>query len=202
MNAFPYDVPSADSEHGPVAPLFPLPGFYLYPGRVEGLHIFEQRYRKMVEDLLDHRGWLVISSIQEGHEHDALGAPPVYPVATLGEIVHHQRLEGGRYLVSLAGLSRVRIREVESGEPYRKVAFEPQPDVPASDVQAEALSDRLRRALLARSQTFLDLPQNLPTGALADLLLSTLELPVSRAQRLFENPSVEDRARGVLAELD
>lgn len=187
---------------GPIAPLFPLPGFYLYPGRVEGLHVFEPRYRKLVADLLDRRGWLVTSSIQEGHEGEALGAPPVYPVASLGEIVHHQRLDDGRFLLSIAGLARVRIREVPSGEPYRQVAFEPLPDVPAPPAEAERLSDRLRRALLQRSQTFLDLPANLPTGALADLLLSTLDLPVGRTQRLFETPSVVERAQGVLAALD
>lgn len=187
---------------GPIAPLFPLPGFHLYPGRVEGLHVFEPRYRKMVEDLLDRRGWLVISSIQEGHETAALGAPPVYPVASLAEIVHHQRLPDDRFLLSVAGLARVRIREVPSGEPYRQVAFEPLPDVPAPAGEADQLSDQLRRALLLRSSTFLDLPSDLPTGALADLLLSTLELPVGRAQRHFENPSVAERARGVLGELD
>jgi uncharacterized protein len=199
---------NGDSRAGPAdaghssAPLFPLPGFYLYPGRVEGLHIFEPRYRRMVEDLLDRRGWLVIGAIQEGHEAEAAGAPPVYPVACLGEIVHHERLPEGRFLVSVAGLTRVRLREVPSSEPYRQVTYEPLPDVPAPTSEADQLSDRLRRALLLRSKTFLDLPPNLPTGALADLLLSTLELPVGRRQELFANPSVRERARGVLAELD
>ena len=183
------------------APLFPLPGFHLYPGRVEGLHVFEPRYRKMVEDLLDRRGWLVISSIQEGHEGEALGAPPVYPVATLGEIVRHQRLADGRFLLSIAGLARVRILEVESGEPYRQVQLEPIQEVQAPDGESEELADRLRRALLSRSDTFLELPSDLPTGALADLLLSTLDLPVSRLQRLFEEASVAERARQVLAEV-
>lgn len=186
---------------GSVAPLFPLPGFHLYPGRIEGLHVFEERYRRMIEDLLDRRGWLVLGSIEEGHEPEAPGAPPVYPVASLAEIVHHQRLEDGRFLLSVAGLTRVRIREVGSAKPYREVAFEPLPEVPASPEETLDLSDRLRRALLARSPTFLDLPRDLTTGALADLLISTLDLPVSRIQHLFQDPRAAERARAVLAEL-
>lgn len=186
---------------GSVAPLFPLPGYHLYPGRIEGLHVFEPRYRRLVEDLLDRRGWLVLVSIEEGHEGEARGAPPVYPVGTLAEIVHHRRLEDGRFLLSIAGLSRVRLHEVPSDAPYRQVAFEPQPDVPPPPAEAAQLSDLLRAALKERGQAFGELPADLPTGALADLLISTLALPVGRAQHLFEIPSVAARARAALEAL-
>ena len=67
---------------------------------------------------------LVISPIKSGHENEASGSPPVYPVGGLGEIVKHTKLPDGRFLITLAGLARVRIGEVPSDEPYRKVEFE------------------------------------------------------------------------------
>ncbi len=182
------------------APLFPLPDFHLYPGRVEGMHVFERRYRQMVEDLLDDRGWVVIGPIREGHEVDAAGSPPVYSIATLGEIARHRKLPDGRYLLLIAGLARVRVREVESDRLYRIAEFEPIQEVPATEAEVEELGEPLRRAILARSEQFLDLPADLPLGALADLLLSLLRLPVSRRQTIFEEPSAAERARLALAE--
>lgn len=182
------------------APLFPLPDFHLYPGRVEGMHVFERRYRQMVEDLLDDRGWVVIGPIREGHEADAAGSPPIYSVATLGEIARHRRLPDGRYLLLIAGLARVRVREVESDRLYRLAEFEPMQEVPATEAEAEEFAEPLRRAILARAEQFLEIPPDLPLGALADLLLSLLRLPVSRRQAIFEELRAAQRARLVLAE--
>lgn len=184
------------------APLFPLPEFHLYPGRVEGLHIFERRYRQMVEDLLDERGWVVIGPIREGHELDAAGAPPVYSVATLGEIARHRRLADGRYQLWVAGLARVRLREVASDRLYRLVEFEPLQEEPPTEEETEELAEHLRHAILVRAEQYLDIPPDLPLGALADLLLSMLPMPVSRRQAVFEELRVAERARLTLAEHD
>ena len=43
-------------------PLFPLPDYFLMPGVVAPLHIFETRYRQMIEDLLDGPGRLVTTA--------------------------------------------------------------------------------------------------------------------------------------------
>ena len=42
-------------------PLFPLPDFFLFPGAVAPLHIFEPRYRQMISDLLDSSGRFVLA---------------------------------------------------------------------------------------------------------------------------------------------
>src|SRR5260370_6859992 len=76
----------------PVVPLFPLPEFFLYPRTVMPLRIFEPRFQQMVEDLLDTSGRLVIGAVVPGHERELMGAPPVHPVAGLGEIVKHEHV--------------------------------------------------------------------------------------------------------------
>jgi ATP-dependent Lon protease len=193
--------PPKAREGGPgrIVPLFPLAKVFLYPGVIMPLHIFEPRYRRMVDDLLDRQGWLIISSIVDGHEQDAEGTPPVYGVAGLGEIVKHTSLPDGRYLITLAGLARVRIEEVESELPYRQVRFEPLREVPPPKAEAQALCERLRRAIFAESEVFLNLPPDLPPGQLADLLLQHLDLPVEEMQRVFAEYIVADRAELALA---
>jgi len=183
-----------------IAPLFPLPKVFLYPNVVMPLHIFEPRYRQMIEDLLDRRGWLVISPIRAGHETDAAGNPPVYPVGGLGEIVKHQRQPDGRFLISLAGLGRVHIQEVESDRLYRKVRFEPMQEVLPAGEDDERLRDELRKAIVERSDAFSDLPQELPIGPLIDLLLQSLDLPVDAMCEAFAEPVVKRRAKYALTE--
>ena len=178
-----------------VVPLFPLPNVFLYPGSLMPLHIFEPRYRQMVEDLLDRPGWLVLSSIVRGHEEEAEGSPPVYDVGGLGEIVKHSRLPDGRFLITLAGLARVRLNEVASDEPYRRVEIEPEEEVQPPEVEAAELAERLRAAILEKSEAFEKLPRNLPPGPLADILLQHLDLPVEHMQRAFAEPGIARRAR-------
>lgn len=202
------DVPEAwpPNEAGPpihrFAPLFPLPKVFLYPGTLMPLHVFEPRYRQMVDDLLDRPGLIVICSIQGGHEGEALGAPPVFPVGGLGEIVRHARLPDGRYLVTLAGLARVRLQEIESDRLYRKVEFEVLHEVQPNDEDGAELAEQLRTAILAHSETFLDLPPDLPPGPLTDLLLQTLDLPVEQLQEVYAETEIAVRAQRALAEYE
>ena len=46
-------------ESARVAPLFPLPNVILVPGMAVPLHVFEPRYRQMVQHLLDGSGRLL-----------------------------------------------------------------------------------------------------------------------------------------------
>ena len=180
------------------APVFPLPKVFLYPHVIMPLHIFEPRYRQMVDDLLDRRGWLIITPIREGHEDNQLGVPPIYPVGGLGEIIKHERKPDGRFMISLAGLGRVNIREVPSDRLYRKVQFEPFHEVQPDESENEELSDKVRGALLTRSDSFTNLPDDLPLAPMADLLIQSLELPVDVLAELFAEPVVKRRAEFAL----
>lgn len=199
--SFPEGWPPTPSERAPrIAPLFPLPKVFLYPSVVLPLHIFEPRYRQLVEDLLDRPGWMVISPIQAGFEDQAAGAPPVYPVGGLGEIIKHTKLPDGRFLITLAGLSRVHIQEVESDAPYRKVRYEVLEEIPPGSEEEERLKTELREAILQRSEVFLNLPPDLPVAPLADILLQNLDLPVDSMSQAFAEPEVQRRAEFALAE--
>ena len=183
-------------EGGParIAPLFPLPNVFLFPGCVMPLHVFEPRYRQMVEDLLDGPGQLVIGTFdpEQGAEHAA--APLVRPVAGIGEICRHERLPDGRFLIWIFGLARVRLREVPSQRLYRRVAVEPFPEVVPPKERETPLRERLRKAILSRCEVATKIPAEIPISCLADLLLQRLGLPQPELGALFEEADVEARA--------
>jgi len=123
------------SQYPSVVPVFPLPEVVLFPGVVMPLHVFEPRYRAMTADALatdrtDGGHLIVLALLRPGWEEDYEGSPPVHPVATLGEIVHAQRLDDGRYFLTLRGLERVELTGDESLTPggYRIARIKPAPE--------------------------------------------------------------------------
>ena len=117
-------------------PLFPLSCVSLLPHAVQGLHIFEPRYRQMVEDVLRkvHDGNLLTSgpiamAVVGAKFVDALGAAPkLRPAVCVGQIVQHERLKDGRHNIVLHGVCRARIKEIqEPGESraYRTAMLQP-----------------------------------------------------------------------------
>jgi ATP-dependent Lon protease len=183
-----------------VAPLFPLPGVFLYPGAVMPLFIFEPRYRCMIEDLLDGPGRLVMGTVHEDHAHELAGSPPVLEVAGLGEIARHVRRDDGCFDILLVGMSRVKIREVASDRPYRRVETESLSEKPVPRETHDALRDALHRAILSRCNELLNLPAQMPVSNLADLLVQRIDLPQASVARLYAELDVEKRARAALDE--
>ena len=102
-------------------PVFPLPDFVLFPGVHAPLHIFEPRYRKMVDEALDRDGRFCMATLKPGGRSQSDEPPAFYPTGCTCEIVDYERVIGKRYNIIVKGLSVVNIDEIDSGEPYRKV---------------------------------------------------------------------------------
>jgi Lon protease-like protein len=183
-----------------VVPMFPLANVWLVPNAVMPLHIFEPRYRKLVQDVLDDRGELVLATVVQGREGEMAAAPPVYGIAGLGEITQFERLPEGRFLIMLAGRQRVLLEETESDAPYRRVRVTPAEERPAPEVTVERLRERLTEAILSRRKELLNLPETLPLGCLADLLALSINPPHTRWHRIYCELDVGRRAELALAE--
>ena len=100
-------------------PLFPL-GTVLYPGLLLPLHIFEERYRQLVRDLMagpEPRSFGVIA-IREGRETGVDGVSALYEIgctATVRRVVEHP---DGRFHLVTVGTQRFRLTELDHTEPY------------------------------------------------------------------------------------
>ncbi|MCX7565657.1 LON peptidase substrate-binding domain-containing protein [Sulfitobacter sp. F26169L] len=106
-------------------PIFPLGGALLLPRSRLPLHIFEPRFLQMIEDALKTSNRLIgmiQPNIVPGREGTGL-----HTIGCAGRISQFSETEDGRYMITLAGVSRYRIvNEVEGFTPYRrcKVSWE------------------------------------------------------------------------------
>jgi Lon protease-like protein len=180
-------------------PMFPLPGAFLFPGQLMPLHIFEPRYRQMIEDSLDRSGRLVIATVRDADRDRLAAAPPVVPIAGLGEIARHQKLPDGRFLLWLCGLGRVRIEEVESERLYRQVRVQALLDVEPTEDEDRDLRPEVCEAIQRRTGTDLAEHAGAKLGALADVLAQCLVLPEPVLLELHAETDVAERARKALA---
>lgn len=171
------------------APVFPLPGAFLFPGQIMTLHIFEPRYRAMIEDSLDGPGRIVMCAVES-----TAGQPKLRPIAGLGEIARHDRMPDGRFAVWLGGIGRVRIEEVPSDRPYRRVRCQLVEEIGPAASDEAVLRNALVNAIEARASTQIQLTDDLPIGLLSDLLSQSIPLPLDRLGPLFEERNIARRA--------
>ncbi len=183
-----------------IYPLFPLPNVWLFPYVILPLHIFEERYKRMIEDHLDGPGRLVLGTVQQGHENELEGSPPIYSIAGLGEIGRHDRVQDGRFNILLVGLRRVRVSEVASDRPYRLVEVEPTEEAPVAPERDQELRQRLVKSIIERTHSATSIPPNVPISHLADLLALGMSLPHEVLNKLFCELDPESRANMALAE--
>lgn len=108
--------------------VFPLTGVLLLPGTVLPLHIFEPRYRAMVEDALSaDRVFGMIQPFAPQQDNRPLpGAesekPDLYKIGCVGYIEKWEKLPEGRFFVQLRGVNRFRFAvEIALHRGYRRV---------------------------------------------------------------------------------
>jgi uncharacterized protein len=111
--------------------LFPL-NTVLFPGAVLNLHVFEERYRRMIAECLDAHEAFGVVLIREGQEAGDPGVTP-HEVGTTAEIKEVTPLPAGRYYVSTTGRRRFRIDHIVSREPYLLAQVEFIDDEPDED---------------------------------------------------------------------
>lgn len=186
--------------------IFPLGQAVLFPGTKLPLHIFEPRYRQMVEHALENRTPIAMALIDRSRPDDEHGRPAVHDVAGVGVIESHEKLPDGRFMVVLQGVERVRfVEEHEPDNLYRQVRAEIMDDVvedPAeineklSTLQNLTFSVRMINPrvadFLAATMGSLDDP-----GRVADAVANVLFLEPADRQRLLEMVDVGERLKEV-----
>lgn len=185
-----------------ILPIFPLTGVVLLPLNWLPLHVFEPRYRALVEDALAGAGF--IGMVQPLVPRDDNAPDPdaepgadaeVYPVGCAGRIERCERQPDGRFLLLLRGVSRFRVRaELAPRRGYRRVEADYE-EFAADLAEAEAEVDpgpalAAARAL-GRVRGFdLDLGKlaGLPGFSLVNGLAAAMPLSPAEKQALLEAP--------------
>ena len=121
-------------------PLFPLTTV-LFPGMRLPLHIFEQRYRQLVRDLLDQpepRQFGIIA-IRKGRETGSEGVTALHEIGCVATVRQVKPLDDGMYDLVVVGTQRFRLQSLERSLPYFRGEIEPLPDE-VGDAQVAALA--------------------------------------------------------------
>jgi uncharacterized protein len=124
-------------------PLFPL-GTVLFPGLLLPLHIFEERYRQLVRDLLagpEPRAFGVIA-IREGRETGPNGILALHEIGCTATVRQVTELDDGRYELVTVGTQRFLLAGTDDSKPYLRGEVE---------LLAEETGDEAGAAMAARS---------------------------------------------------
>lgn len=105
-------MPSSPSLAVRELPLFPLPGVVLFPGRPLPLHIFEYRYRMMLNTVLESDRCFGVL-LWDGNSEQAAR------IGCSAEVVQSQRLPDDRYNILTEGQRRFRVLEYVREKPFR-----------------------------------------------------------------------------------
>jgi Lon protease-like protein len=190
----------------PTIPIFPLPNVVLFPNVFLPLHIFEPRYRQMVEEALNGDRIVGMVLLRPGWERDYDGRPAVYPLGCAGVITHAERLADGRFNIVLRGMEKFRVTSEEAGKPYRLAHVEPVPEPAADSLRAEMRSERRRlESLLVpqpEGQPEAKVPSSMADEDLVNALAQYLEFEPVEKQALLERDGVLHRCRSLIELLE
>jgi ATP-dependent Lon protease len=189
-------------------PLFPLP-VVLFPGVPLPLHIFEQKYRQMLEDIRVTNNLFALSYFDSTTSERDL--PAVGQVGCVAEVTETQTLPDGRSNILTIGVVRYRIQSyVEHGDPYFVVRVEffedDEEDEQVLSEAAEEVAEMFTRIAKA-VRTINDERANLPDISdtepqrLSFLVAAAMEIEVEVRQELLELRSTSERLerlRGML----
>jgi uncharacterized protein len=100
-------------------PLFPL-GTVLFPGLLLPLHIFEERYRRLVRDLLAGPGpqRFGVVAIRQGRETGVDGVSALYQTGCTATLRQVDKLDDGRFELVTVGTQRFRLLGLDRTRPY------------------------------------------------------------------------------------
>ena len=195
-------------------PLFPL-GSVLFPGLVLPLHVFEPRYRLLVQDLVAEaaaedeetvKGFGVVA-IRAGHEVGEGNVQALHEIGCVALLREVSETDDGQYEIVTVGAGRFRVVGIDeaAGTPYLTALVEP-----FGDDDSEDDDDGGGLQLLAADVTrrFEEYREVLDIGGAAApedprvvsyLVAAAMVLTVGQRQLLLEAPDTRSR---LLAERD
>jgi len=197
-----HSTPSETFSIPDVIPFFPLPNIVFFPNTYLPLHIFEPRYRAMIEDTVAQSDCIGMALLKDGWEQKYYQAPPIHDLGCVGQIVSAKKLADGRFNIVLKGLCRGRYKEQSVSTPYRQAKVQLIPDTEESIT----LDPFTRTKLVEMAVSYLDLKkakdlsdlltsENLDDGVLVNSLSAGLDLTPLEKHFLLEAEHLAQRAR-------
>lgn len=184
-------------------PIFPL-GTVLFPEAMLPLHIFEERYRRMLRDTQEQDPAFAIVLLERGSETSPHGIPA--EIGTACSVAGISARPDGRSDIVVTGAFRVRITDVDWTLGYGRATVTRLDDIVEEGPSVERVYHTIRRRfaqylgelqrLVRQTLPSLELDDDAVRGAW--VVAETLTLHTWERQRLLEFPSVDTRLNETL----
>jgi Lon protease-like protein len=171
-------------------PLFPL-NVVLMPGSPLPLHIFEERYKQMVNECLESGAEFGMVLADES------GTRQVGCTAKIVELV--QRFDDGRLVILVEGSRRFELKNIFTGKPYYVGEVEYIEDGPEEDVTslAEECVALLERVVAAATEGSVGIEIEPPYRNLSFAIAGRIEFDLETRQQILELPTEKGRLEKV-----
>jgi ATP-dependent Lon protease len=194
----------------PILPILPLRNSVLFPATVVPVNVGRPRSVRLIEEACGRERPAIGVVSQHRPEVEDPTFEQVYHMGTIARVLKVIRLSSGQYSVVLQGVSRMRIEEPLGRHPTMRARVHRFHEVPAVDVEIEALAAHLRESarqllndLPTASRESLHILDNVrEPGALADLIESNLPVPNDSKQEVLETLDIRERVRKVLEQVN
>ncbi len=183
-----------------ILPILPLRGVVVYPQTGVPLTIGQPRSVRLVDDAIAG-GRLVGLVASRDPEKENPGPEDLYKIGTVAAVHRLFRAPDGTIRLLVQGLSRFRLGEFVSTEPYLKAKIELYPEFEEDGLEVEALARSVRNQFQRIAELLGTIPQELVSSILdLDNPLQTVYLvanfqrmELAQAQEILELDSLRDK---------
>jgi uncharacterized protein len=184
-------------------PIIPI-NSVLFPGAPTTLYIHEQRYREMLEEVVEGDGYFGVALLRAGRE---VGGPSIpHDIGTIAHISEATKLPDGSSMVLAQGGPRFRIRAILSTMPVVRADIELIDDREPSDgehgraatigrTELQELMSLVLRTI-GSDQSVAEVPSD--PEQLSWAIAANLQMKLVRQQEILEMQSPEDRLTAML----
>lgn len=185
-----------------IVPVMPLPGMLLFPNALLPIHIFEPRFRAMLDHALRADRMLCIALVRPERHHWRTSTD-FYPVSTVGLIRACVGRSDGTSDLILQGLQRVKFTSFAQDSPYPVARLKALKTRTKLTVETDALAVKVLEFYNRLKQTGREFPDKVDEylsemgdpEMLADLIASTFISEAERRQQLLEELNLNARLR-------
>ena len=181
--------------------IFPLSNAVFFPRTVLPLNIFESRYIQLVSDCMKEQR--LFGMIQP--KKRSADKPEVYRVGCLGKIVSFNETSDKRFIITLSGIIRFRIKEeLDNKKLYRKFNVDYSDFINDLEVEKNEKTSNDKKNLLNKIKLFFhkinyEVELNELNKLNFDQLISTIcmisPFSIEEKQKLIETIKIEDKIK-------
>ena len=189
-------------------PVIPTQNLVLFPHMVVPWVIEDAKFIKLVDDALatDRTFVMVAQKPKEKEDSEDKGELDLYDIGTVALILRMAKEGDNQAKLIIQGVTRVKILEITSHEPYLKARVEPIQDIVETDLETQALTTNVRQVFSRVLELAPHIPNELggvimsveDPGVLADIVTSHLNIGVAEKQSVLESISVKERLQKAL----